>query len=147
MIKLIFERPLPLCWSRENFSACSWCPPSPVSPLPARCGWGLTGSSGPGCRYRSVRWSAVRRWNTCRRKSTARLKHLKTDQKNFQRWDAAIAQWIRLSLPFCRPGFECQAHHVCFFQFISYKLYIFHLNWNVKRTKINKKSPRLVHLK
>ena len=33
--------------------------------------------------------------------------------------DAAIAQWIRLRLPSCRPGFESQAHHLCFHQFIK----------------------------
>ena len=59
--------------------------------------------------------------------------------------DATIAQWIRLRLPSCRPGFESQAHHLCFFQFILFKLYICHLNWNVKRTKINKKRPGLAH--
>ena len=53
-------------------------------------------------------------------------------------WGAPIAQWIRLRLPSCRPGFESQAHHLRFFQFILFKLYICHLNWNVKRTKINK---------
>ena len=29
---------------------------------------------------------------------------------------AAIAQWIRLRLPSCRPGFDSQACHQCFFQ-------------------------------
>ena len=29
-------------------------------------------------------------------------------------WDVAIAQWIRLQLPFCRPVFESQAHHLRF---------------------------------
>ena len=53
---------------------------------------------------------------------------------------ADIAQWIRLRLPSCHTGFESQAHHLCFFQFILFKLYIFHLNWNVKRWKINKKE-------
>ena len=28
---------------------------------------------------------------------------------------AAIAQWIRLRLPSCRPGFESQAHHLNFY--------------------------------
>ena len=28
-----------------------------------------------------------------------------------------VAQWIRLRLPSCRPRFESQAHHLCFFQF------------------------------
>ena len=28
---------------------------------------------------------------------------------------AAIAQWIRLRLPSCRPGYESQAHHLRFF--------------------------------
>ena len=53
---------------------------------------------------------------------------------------AAIAQWIRLRLPSCRPGFESQAHHLCFFQFILFKLYVCHLNWNVKRTKNKQKE-------
>ena len=35
---------------------------------------------------------------------------------------AAIAQWIRLLFPFCRPGFESQAHHLSFFQFVLLKL-------------------------
>ena len=30
---------------------------------------------------------------------------------------AAVAQWIRWCLPSCRPGFDSQAHHLCFFQF------------------------------
>ena len=28
---------------------------------------------------------------------------------------AAIAQWIRLRLPSCRPGFESQANHLSFY--------------------------------
>ena len=35
---------------------------------------------------------------------------------------AAVAQWIRLRLPSCRPGFESQAHHLSFYQFI-FELY------------------------
>ena len=31
---------------------------------------------------------------------------------------ATIAHWICLHLPSCRPGFESQAHHLCFYQFI-----------------------------
>ena len=27
----------------------------------------------------------------------------------------ATAQWIRIRLPFCRPGFESQVHHLYFF--------------------------------
>ena len=53
-------------------------------------------------------------------------------------WGAAIAQWIRLHLPYCCPGFESQAHHLRFLQFILFKLYICHLGWNVKRTKIKR---------
>ena len=30
------------------------------------------------------------------------------------RWGAAIVQWIRLRLPYYCPGFEYQAHHLCF---------------------------------
>ena len=36
---------------------------------------------------------------------------------------AAIAQWYRLRLPSCGPGFESQAIHLCFFQFVLLKLY------------------------
>ena len=32
-------------------------------------------------------------------------------------------------------------------RFILFKLYICHLNWNVKRTKINKNRPGLAHFK
>ena len=35
---------------------------------------------------------------------------------------AAIAPWFRLGLPSCGPGFESQAHHLCFFQFVLLKL-------------------------
>ena len=35
--------------------------------------------------------------------------------KNFELWGAAIAQWICLRLPSCRPGFESQVHHLHFF--------------------------------
>ena len=38
-------------------------------------------------------------------------------------WGAAIAPWFRLGLPSCGPGFESQAHHLCFFQFVLLKLY------------------------
>ena len=49
---------------------------------------------------------------------------------------AAIAPWFRLHLPSCGPGFESQAHHLCFFN----------LYWNCKkRSKINKKRPGLAH--
>ena len=34
-----------------------------------------------------------------------------------QLWGAAVAQWIRLHHPSCRPGFESQAQHLCFYQF------------------------------
>ena len=49
---------------------------------------------------------------------------------------AAIAQWIRLRLPFCCPGFNSQAHHQCLHQII------FEL-WCVEKTRINKKRPGL----
>ena len=31
-------------------------------------------------------------------------------------WGAAIAQWIRLRLPSCCPGFDSQACHLCLFK-------------------------------
>ena len=36
---------------------------------------------------------------------------------------AAIAPWFCLRLPSCGPGFESQAHHLRFFQFVLMKLY------------------------
>ena len=36
---------------------------------------------------------------------------------------AAIAPWFRLRLPFCGPGFDSQALHLRFFQFVLLKLY------------------------
>ena len=35
---------------------------------------------------------------------------------------AAIALCFRLRLPSCGPGFESQAHHLHFFQFVLLKL-------------------------
>ena len=37
---------------------------------------------------------------------------------------AAITQWIRLCLPFCRPGFESQAHHLHFYHYSQFVLYL-----------------------
>ena len=45
------------------------------------------------------------------------------------------AQLICLRLPFCYPGFESQAHYLCFYQFI------FEL-CQVEKTKINKRGDR-----
>ena len=56
--------------------------------------------------------------------------------KLLKKWGAAIAQWIHLCLPYCRPGLESQAHHLCFYELCL-----------VENTKINKKRPRLAHLK
>ena len=39
-----------------------------------------------------------------------------------KQWGAAIAPWYRLRLPSCGPGFESQAHHLRFFQFVLLKL-------------------------
>ena len=47
---------------------------------------------------------------------------------------AAIAQWIRLRLPYCGPGFESQAHQLCFNSQILYYI----CRYIEKRTKINK---------
>ena len=50
-----------------------------------------------------------------------------------QFWGAAIAQWIHLQLPSCRPRFESQAHHLHFYILQSNLCYICH----VERMKIN----------
>ena len=42
-----------------------------------------------------------------------------------------VAQWIRLLLPSCRPGFESQALHLRLYQF---KL------WHVEKTKLTEKE-------
>ena len=36
-----------------------------------------------------------------------------------------IAQWICLRLPSCHPGFESQAHHLCFYHYSQFVLYFF----------------------
>ena len=57
---------------------------------------------------------------------------------------AAIAQWICLILPSCRPGFDSQACHLRFFSFIV--KFVLYLSMRCeKRTKI-KKRPGLAHL-
>ena len=44
-----------------------------------------------------------------------------------------------------RSRFKSQAQLLHFFQFIQFKLNICHLNWNLKRTKINQKRPGSGH--
>ena len=51
---------------------------------------------------------------------------------------AAIAQWIRLRLPSFCPGFESQAHHLCFYQF-KFKL------CHVEKTKISRKEAGIAN--
>ena len=51
-----------------------------------------------------------------------------------------LAQWIRLHLPSCSPGFESQAHHLSFYQLV------FELS-HAEKTKLNKKRQGLAHLK
>ena len=43
---------------------------------------------------------------------------------HYKLWVAAIAQWIRLRLPSCCPGFESQAHHLCFSIYIVQTVYL-----------------------
>ena len=50
----------------------------------------------------------------------------------------AIAQWIHLHLPFCRPGFEPHAHHSYFYHFsLICTIFVFALS---KERKTNKKA-------
>ena len=53
--------------------------------------------------------------------------------KHMSSWGAAIAQWIHLCLPSCRPGFQSDAHHL---RFIN--LYLNCVMW--KKTKVNKRG-------
>ena len=46
---------------------------------------------------------------------------------------AAIAPWFHKRLPSCGPGFESQAHHLCFFN-------LYYWNCNEKRPKMNKRG-------
>ena len=51
---------------------------------------------------------------------------------------------VDLSAPFIMPPrVRVPSTPSTIFQFILFKLYICHLNWNVKRTKINKNWPGL----
>ena len=67
------------------------------------------------------------------------LKSILFDVTKVSFWGAAIAQWIRLCLPFYHPGFESKARHLGFYHFKSHLSFICH----VKRTKIIKKRPSL----
>ena len=51
---------------------------------------------------------------------------------------AAIAPWFCLRLPSCGPGFESQAHHLSFFQFVLKLL-------QEKNKNKQKKRPELAH--
>ena len=61
---------------------------------------------------------------------------------------AATAQWILLHLPSCGPWLVSQAEHLYFFQFMfrHLRFFNFYLNYEVKRTNINKKRPGLAHI-
>ena len=62
------------------------------------------------------------RWEKARQIINAN--ETQTDDKHSkQRYEqrAAIAPWFRLHLPFISPGFESQAHHLRFFQFVLLK--------------------------
>ena len=56
--------------------------------------------------------------------------------KQIEIMGATIAHCICLRIPTCCPGFESQAHHLCFLQFI---LELCH----VEKTKINKEEDRI----
>ena len=59
---------------------------------------------------------------------------------------ATIAQWFRQRLPSCSSWFESQTQHLRFFDLCGSRwVCICHLDWNVKRTKVNKKRPGLAH--
>ena len=53
-----------------------------------------------------------------------------------------LAQWIFLCLPSCRPGFEFQAHHLCFLSLIVFVLYL-----SCDKNEYKQKSPGLAHFK
>ena len=52
-------------------------------------------------------------------------------------FEAAIAPWFCLRLPSCGPGFESQAHHLCFIQFV--------LKLKRKKNKNKQKEAGLAH--
>ena len=74
-------------------------------------------------------------------------------------WTVEALSWkniFNLGLLTLLSGFVCALHHAAlglspkhtiysFFHFILFKLYICHLNWNVKGMNINKKIPVLAH--
>ena len=47
----------------------------------------------------------------------------------------AIAQWISLRLPYCIPGFESQAHHLCFFHSLLNLVLHLSLCWEKDKSK------------
>ena len=50
---------------------------------------------------------------------------------------SAIAQWICRCLPFCGPGFESQAHHLCLFHLVKFcTLYVIILRKGPKTGRV-----------
>jgi len=47
----------------------------------------------------------------------------------------AISQWIRLCLPFCRPGFDSQAHQLCFYHYSKICAIFVHAMWEKNENK------------
>ena len=50
-------------------------------------------------------------------------------------WGATIAQWIRLCLPFCCPGFDSQAHQLCFYHYSQICAIFVHAMWEKNKNK------------
>ena len=53
---------------------------------------------------------------------------------------AAIAQWIRLRLPSCPPGFESQAHHLFIVKFCTVFVIALRKGRKLRKKPIFKKS-------
>ena len=45
-------------------------------------------------------------------------------KERLKEWGAAVAQWICLHLPSCRPGLKSQAHHLCFYHYSQFVIYL-----------------------
>ena len=68
--------------------------------------------------------SIQEQYNSCRRSTVDLMKQFTTQFSQTLTVHFAT-QWIRLRLPTCRPRFESQAHHICFYHLVIVKVVLY----------------------
>ena len=87
--------------------------------------------------------SIQEQYNSCRRSTVDLMKQFTTQFSQTLTVHFAT-QWIRLRLPTCRPRFESQAHHICFYHLVIVKVVLY---LSCEKNENKQKRPYLAHLK